>query len=633
MKHAILFICCLFILFPAGTGFCASADQRFLSLLKVLQSKNVIEQADYDRIVNSADGTEASLISLVQALVGKGILTQEQSEGILAGPAQNLPADSSIVAVKTTSALASEEPLPRGRGSDGAAVQKASASASGSSLKASSQSSEAAVAERITAIAPRPVELLPLTPIPPAGPLAFHLGSGAIVGLSGMIKTNLIQASNESSGDDFPIFARVVGTGPETANSTGTTNKPGSLRLKTRSIRTGLSFSAPDISHKFDISSVLEFDWEGSLAISTNNNTGAIRSPEPRLRLAYLRLDTHLGKTPVFLKVGQDWSLFTSSTMPTGIESTGVYVFQGVTWERLPGIVAGFHRELGGNWKWRIQPEAGIMLAIGGEGIFENPFSSLPGSGLGSVFSGNVSAPGQAGLGPGQREGVNSDRPHTEGRVVVQFQPFAHHPNVAPSQFIASFEASDRARIFAPPYTVAKPQEMQNFILKNQSAGYTAEFRFATPWSTLLGKYYHGTDLRQFFGGLAQDVFYDGPSPFGSSADLPRMTGVRSQGGFVEWQLPISALFHVERPALQGFSANFYYGQDSAFARDARRTGGRKAQHGVMADFIYQYNRFVQFGLEMNWTELLYTSRQGGPSRGGLVGTDLRKEFTTTFMF
>ena len=45
------------------------------------------------------------------------------------------------------------------------------------------------------------------------------------------------------------------------------------------------------------------------------------------------------------------------------------------------------------------------------------------------------------------------------------------------------------------------------------------------------------------------------------------------------------------------------------------------------------FRSFVQFGIEVNWTEMLYTARQGGPLRGGNVGTDLRKEFTTTFMF
>ncbi|MBI4463673.1 MAG: hypothetical protein HY647_03115 [Acidobacteria bacterium] len=592
----------------------AVADQRVSLLLDVLRTRQVLNQADYDRIVNSPRALEA----LLEVLAKNGVLTQEQSAHILQGSQPDASFSSSF-------------------SSNG--IRKASSAEPSRLTTAGVSSSPEVNPQQITAemrprpVPPSPANPLPLTPRQPTGPLTFALASGVTVGVDGFMKTNLIQASNESSGDDFPVFARVVGTGPETANSTGTTNKPPSLRLHSRSMRTGMSFWAPDVHHKFDISGRFELDWAGNFSISTNNNFGAVRSPASRMRLAYVRLDTHIGKLPVFLKIGQDFTIFTSSTLPSGIEPNGVYVFQGVIWERLPGIVAGWRHDLGGAWDWKFQPEFGLMLPLGGEGVFANPFSPLAGSGLGSVFTGNPTAPGQTGLGIGQREGTNSNRPHTEGRLVLQFSPFRDHPEVVPSWFIFSFQASDRARIFAPPFTQAKPEHLQNFILKNQSIGYSAEFRIATPWSTWLGKYYRGTDLRQFFGGLAQDVFYDGPDPLGLSTILPRMRGVRSQGGFIQWQIPLSVLFRAERPALQGFSANLYYGQDSAFARDARRTGQRKAQHGVMADIIYQYNRYLQFGVEVNWIEMLYTSRQGGSLLGGLVGTDLRKEFSATFMF
>jgi len=598
MKKRLLFYCSLLLTlsFPglsvAAQG--AAADPRVAALLEVLRDKNLLQEADWDRIT----GSEDVLGALLETLQKSGILSQQEYE-----------------------TLAQRSPHP--------APAAPAAPATAAAALPVTQTLEA----RPRAVAPPPFDPLPLSPRQPAGPLTFRLGSGVTLGIDGFIKTNFYQASNESSGDDFPIFARVVGTGPETANSTGTTNKPSSLRVKTRSIRAGATFWAPDVHQRFNITGRFEFDWEGNFSISTNNNIGAVRSPTPRLRLAYVRLDTTLGKTPVFLKIGQDWSLFTSTTLPTGIEATGVYVFQGVLWERLPGIVFGWRHELGGAWNWKVQPEFGLMLPVGGEGVFANPFNPLLGSGLGGVFTGNVNAPGQTGLGIGQREGVNSGRPHTEGRVVVQFQPFAGHPEVVPSQFVVSFQASDRARIFAPPFTAEKPEALQNFILKSNSVGFSTGFRLATPWSTWIGKYYRGTDLRQFFGGLAQDVFYDGDSPFGPSTVLPRMRGVRSQGGLIQWQIPLSVLFHASRPALQGFSANLYYGQDSAFARDARRTGSRKAQHGVMGNLIYQYNRYVQFGAEMNWTEMLFTDRQGGSLRGGRVGTDLRKEFSTTFMF
>ncbi|MBI4443653.1 MAG: hypothetical protein HY649_09805 [Acidobacteria bacterium] len=599
-------VCWLFtvlVVSQAAEAQLVAADRQILLLLDVLRSKQVLNQADYDRIT----GSTGSLESLLEILVNNGVLTQEQSRQVLSGSP-----------VATVS----------GGTASGASVLSAS------SVSSVSASASVIVPQQVLKPSPpRPFDALPLTPRQPAGPLTFSLASGAAISLDGFIKTNLFQASNESSGDDFPVFARVVGSGPETANSTGTTNKPPALRIHSRAMRTGLTFWAPDVHGKFNITGRFELDWQGNFSITTNNNIGAVRSPTPRMRLAYVRLDSHIGKLPVFLKFGQDWTIFTSSTLPSGIDANGVYVFQGVLWERLPGIVAGWRHDLGGAWDWKLQPEFGLMLPLGGEGVFANPFSEFAGSGLGGAFTGNSLAPGQAGMGVGQREGANSNRPHTQGRIVLQYSPFRDRADIVPSWFIASFEASDRARIFAPPFTDAKPEHMQNFILKTQSLGYSAEFRIATPWSTWLGKYYRGTDLRQFFGGLAQDVFYDGPSPFGASTMLPRMRGVRSQGGFLQWQVPLSVLFGAQRPALQGFSANLFYGYDSAFARDARRSGQRQAQHGVMADIIWQYNRYLQFGAEANWIETLYTSRQGGALRGGKVGTDLRKEFSATFMF
>ena len=100
-------------------------------------------------------------------------------------------------------------------------------------------------------------------------------------------------------------------------------------------------------------------------------------------------------------------------------------------------------------------------------------------------------------------------------------------------------------------------------------------------------------------------------------------------------QLPLSVWFQPVNPRLHGFSSNLTYGYDSAFARDAVRVtnGGRKAEHALMGNFLYQYNRYIQFGLEANWLEAIYALRQGGPTRGGFKATNLRWEFGTTLTF
>ncbi len=52
-----------------------------------------------------------------------------------------------------------------------------------------------------------------------------------------------------------------------------------------------------------------------------------------------------------------------------------------------------------------------------------------------------------------------------------------------------------------------------------------------------------------------------------------------------------------------------------------------------MGNFLYQYNRYLQFGIEADWIETLYTATQGGAARSGRVGTNLRWEFASTFTF
>jgi hypothetical protein len=329
---------------------------------------------------------------------------------------------------------------------------------------------------------------------------------------------------------------------------------------------------------------------------------------------------TTTGDRPFFMRFGQAAALFGSTTQPTGLEVTAQYQFQGNAQERMPGFVSGTSVDLGGAWDWRFRPEAGLFLASGAE----------PVNSVGSVYAGNTPAPGQGTIGFGQREGPNSGQPSYQTRVLFEFEPFKGQ-RVAPSYFGGSFQYAERLRFWAPPFQANN----LNFSLRSHTIGYTGEFRLATPAWTLLGKYYRGADLRFYFAGMAQDIFFDGPAPLTATGALPAQRPVRAQGGFIQLQLPLSVWFQPRDSRLHGFSANLMYGYDSAFARDAVRVvnGGRKAQHALMGNFIYQYNRYVQFGLEANWLEAIYALRQGGLARGGFKATNLRWEFGATLIF
>jgi len=449
-----------------------------------------------------------------------------------------------------------------------------------------------------------------------AGPLAIRLGSGVTINPYGMIKLDAIRSSNSSSGDDFPVFARVVASGPETANTTGTINTPASFRFKSRSTRLGVDIEAPDPNGLFSIFGKIEFDFEGSFPESTNRTIGAIRGSEASIREAWIQLNLH--DNPFFIRLGQASTLFGSTTQPTGLETSQSYGFEGNIEERDPGAVIGTRFDLRGAWDWRVLLEGGLFLPSGGEAV----------TGIGSAYAGNTTIPGQGTLGFGQREGPNSDRPSYQNRTVLEFEPFKGR-HVASSYFATSFEYAERTRYWNPP---AQTNGL-DFGLTSATKGYTAETRFATPWWTLLGKYYRGDDLRFYFGGLAQDIYFDGPAPLTTTGPLPTQRPVRAQGGFVQLQLPLSAWFQPKNPRLHGFSMNLMTGYDSAFAHDAIRAQGRKAQEALNANFLYQYNRFLQFGIEANWEEAIYLTPQGGPLLSGRVGKDLRFQYSTTFVF
>ncbi len=581
--------------------------ERIERLLKLLQAKGVLSETDAADLLRDGDSNlEARLVVLLER---KGVLTAGESAELLgSGPAPAAGQRQAAPPTPKTDPLA--RPPDFGPG-------------------------EAGVTAR--AILPRPVEALPLAQPHPAGALTLRLGSAATISPYGIIKTSLIHDSNLSSGDDFPFFGRVVAAGPETANSTGTLARPADFRVKARFSRLGLDVLAPDPNNRFTVSGKLEFDFEGSFPTSTSRNIGALRASEASIRLAWVRLDTRAGGLPVFLKFGQDASLFASTTQPTGLETSGNYMWQGNANERAPGLVGGARFDLGGAWDARLAPEAGIFLPSGGEYVTEVSASPRWGSGLGSAFANNNPAPGQGTTGFGQREGTNSGRPRYEGRLVLEFEPWRNR-RISASQIVASFQFAERVRYFAPPFQTAG----RNFPLRSDSNGYTGEFRLATPWWTLLGKYYRGADLRFYFAGLAQEVFFQGGDPFSEATLTPRMRPVRAQGGFAQLQLPLSVWFNPRNPRLHGFSSNLMCGYDSAFARDARRAAQRRAQMALMGNLLYQYNRFVQFGLETDFIQAFYTGEQGGvfdPARGillgprGRVGKNLRFEFSTTFTF
>src|SRR5690349_15533261 len=245
----------------------------------------------------------------------------------------------------------------------------------------------------------------------------IKLGSGARIKPYGFFKTSVIHDSSSPQGNDFPL--------PLLAQDTGPNNSP-EFHVRARGLRLGANFEWLDPAPKTTITGKIEFDFEGDFTRVNNRNITSIRSSQPSLRLAWVRIDRRFSdRNSIFMLFGQDWSPFVSSTMPNMIENTNFGgIGYGAPYTRIPQARFGFNHKFGGSRNLQLQPEFAIVLPA---------FGNLP-----------TDVANQ--LGFGERQGADSQQPGVQGRAVLQWQ-LDRAPSVAPAQLIFSFEHAQRTAI------------------------------------------------------------------------------------------------------------------------------------------------------------------------------------------
>jgi len=569
------------------TSSASDADQR---LAKLLLIKGVITQADYDHTFGTATVMSASTAATSSASMIPAVYDVPANSGAGIAPIINLP---------------------------------------GASSSASDQSASNAPA-MIPAIMPTrvfPVGGLQREGLKPA----FNIGTLRVTPY-GFIKATFIHDSSSPGGDDFSLPGFLTDTGPEGSPE---------FHVKARSTRFGTNFEWLDPSPNLTVTGKIEADFEGNFGRVDNRNLSSIRSSMPSIRLAYMRLDYKLGeKDTVSAVIGQDWTPFSSSTLPNLLESTMLGGGYGTLWERDPQIRVGWTHDFGG---FKLMPEVAAVLPASGD---------VPSA---------ASLANQ--LGYGERQGPDSARPTVEGRIVAQFQ-LDHAPGVAPAQIIFSGEQGERKAIVLAAAVPAafKAAFPQGATVTSNTDGWTGEFQLPTRYFTLLGKYYTGSDLRWFFGGqffsnyndefgltgIASASSVDGASTvvFGTNANgavvVAPQRPVRAAGGFVNLGLPLSRIFGADPQGQNmGWSLYMHYGVDFAKARDVERfnpTGARHKSPLYAGTLYYKLNNWVTFAFEQSLYE---TDAVPGPTgelplfRGIPSRTwhDLRSEGGTIFTF
>jgi len=568
---------------------------------------------------------------LVRVLLTKGLLTTEEARSITmkASPAEQRDRLATLLRDKGVISASEFEAVRTVAPNENVALKTMNADYRSSAPEKPAAAPQPSPPTVIAAVAP--VRLLGIDTPKREGLIPdIRLGTGARLKLYGIFKTSFIHDSSSPQGNDFPL--------PLLAADTGPNNSP-EFHLRARGLRLGANFEWLDPAPKITLTGKIEFDFEGDFTRVNNRNISSIRSSQPSIRLAWVRIDRRFNdKTSAFALFGQDWAPFVSSTMPNMIENTNFGgLGYGAAYTRIPQARFGFNHKFGGWRDFRFGPEIAIVLPA---------FGDLP-----------TDVTNQTGF--GERQGADSQQPGVQGRAVFQWQ-LDKAASVSPAQFIVSFEHARRRAIVTAAnvpaaFRAAFPSGAE---VGSSSNGFSVEMQLPTRFVTVVSKYYDGSDLRFFFAGqllsnfndtarltgTASAASIDGASTvvFGLLNGLPVVAPqrpVRGQGGFIQFGFPLSRIFNADPKGRNaGWTAYLYYGDDQATARDARRFGARGARSDLFSGNIqYKWNQWITFAYEQGYYRTRADNRAGIlPLFRGIpsfTAHNIRSEFAAIFTF
>jgi hypothetical protein len=306
----------------------------FALILLILVSPRLFAQSD-----NQVD-------PLVRVLQAKGVITESEARAIGASSSPNEQRDR-LAALLRDKGIISASELEAVRISAGAELKTITADYKTSSTAPPKSEPQPTPPKAIAAVAP--TRLLGIDVPKREGLIPdIKLGTGARIKPYGFFKASLIHDSSSPQGNDFPL--------PLLASDTGPNNSP-EFHLRARALRLGANFEWLDPAPKTVLTGKIEFDFEGDFTRVNNRNITSIRSSQPSLRLAWVRIDRRFSdNNSAFVLFGQDWSPFVSSTMPNMIENTNFGgIGYGAAYTRLPQVRFGLNHKFGGSRDFRFR--------------------------------------------------------------------------------------------------------------------------------------------------------------------------------------------------------------------------------------------------------------------------------------
>jgi hypothetical protein len=664
----------------------SAANVNVTALLGVLVMKGVLAPAEANAIRNAAPDTEFQL--LVEALSRKGVLNAADLSAAAKPTAQ--PATfggSSVVPAETVSAgLVNSDASPQQSQTKPQPPQTNPQPPYPSRVAGELPPPPASVTTAVI-----PVRVFPID-APKSGGLAGMKVGALTLAPYGFIKATVVHDSSDPDGDDFPFPGIWLNAGTNSTFNTGPTKDP-EFHIKARSTRFGLNVEWPDISKNLTLTGKIEGDFEGNFSEVDNRDISSIRSNEPQLRLAFVRLDYHASDAfDVFFVGGQDWTLFGSGALENIVETTFNGAFWGNIWERSPQLRGGFIWTLDKPHHVNLEPQFGIMMPSTGQIL---KLGTAAGNGL------------AAQLGQGEREGADSDRPEYEGRVALSYQ-LDPAKGVTPAQIAVSGFHSRRTSIVpnssygAAGCNSVTPNVLDcslqaafpnGFEASSTQWGGQVVAQLPTRWFTLVASAYRGGDLRFFLGGQLNTYFTDvggltaasdpyvtadggplaaaggavlgctaalvaGACPSGSVVVAPQRP-IRAFGGFVQLGLPLSRWFNADPKGHNaGWQLLFTVGKDQVDNKDLNNPSGTfcgipgnctpfasantvsplpmAMGKTAIATLYYKFNNWCQFAFEQS----IYATRaMDGDKLYDIAGTpsnewqDHRTEFGPIFTF
>jgi len=496
----------------------------------------------------------------------------------------------------------------------------------------------------ISAIAP--IRTLPVDPPKTGGLLGLKVGPVTLQPY-GIIRATAARDSSEPDGDDFPfgfIFlnaANLFNTGPGTDSE---------FHVIARASRVGMNIEWPDISPKLTLTGRFEADFEGNFNEADNADVSSYRNPNPRLRLAFVRMDYHASdNTDIYFEGGQDWTLFGSGVLPNLVEVTNNAGWYGAINNRTPQLRGGLVQTLSHNRNFRLATEFAITDPQTGD------IEKLSLTGFTAAGSNQAVAPFNGGqglavqLGQAEREGPDADRPGVQSRLTLQFQ-LDQAKGVPPAQIMLSGIWERRQYVpfgsCGPVTTAGDFPTCANGVtaltnaelaliranpLRSHIYGGQVGVQLPTRWATVSASLYRGAGLRVYAGNQVNEsatfvpagetpiylATMDGNLVAAGPAFLCqpiacREAPIRGFGGFVQAGFPLSRLFNADPKGRNaGWQLYLSTGKDQVLNRDlnnpqlALSSAVAAPLPMAMSKFAavtlyYKINQWASFGFEQS---------------------------------